>query len=196
MRINTSRGRLPLLSSRQQSIGCKISTRLKQSVVNAFLCHSPLPTSGGIALRLFRCCPPRSTPSEDFVSLSTAWAVLFSDSRLKRQSPNRVNAENRCKNSKKKSNKSKKLSISVDFNNYLAGRLLKCSSSASKASNQSAYFGTVFKPGSDISMKPDADMVMRKLAQNPSFCGLQKLNSLNLHPFCPSQNPRRHFSTV
>ena len=26
----------------------------------------------------------------------------------------------------------------------------------------------------DISMKPDADMVMRKLAQNPSFCGLQK----------------------
>jgi len=28
-------------------------------------------------------------------------------------------------------------------------------------------------------MKPDADMVMRKLAQNPSFCGLQKLNSLN-----------------
>lgn len=52
------------------------------------------------------------------------------------------------------------------------------------------------KSGSDISMKPDADMVMRKLAQNPSFCGLQKLNSLNLHPFCPSQNPRRHFSTV
>ena len=49
------------------------------------------------------------------------------------------------------------------------------------------------KSGSDISMKPDADMVMRKLAQNPSFCGLQKLNSLNLHPFCPSQNPRRHF---
>jgi len=46
----------------------------------------------------------------------------------------------------KKSNKSKKLSISVDFYNYLAGRLLKCSSSASKASNQSAYFGTVFKP--------------------------------------------------
>ena len=42
-------------------------------------------------------------------------------------------------------------------------------------------------------MKPDADMVMRKLAQNPSFCGLQKLNSLNLHPFCPSQNPRQHF---
>ena len=39
------------------------------------------------------------------------------------------------------------------------------------------------KSGSDISMKPDADMVMRKLAQNPSFCGLQKLNSLNLHPF-------------
>ncbi len=36
---------------------------------------------------------------------------------------------------KKKSNKSKKLSLSVDFNNYLAGRLLKCSSSASKASN-------------------------------------------------------------
>ena len=80
----------------------------------------------------------------------------------------------------KKSNKSKKLSISVDFNNYLAGRLLKCSSSASKASNQSAYFGTVFKPaycfmafpklpGSDISMKPDADMVMRKLAQNRFF---------------------------
>ena len=26
------------------------------------------------------------------------------------------------------------------------------------------------KSGSDISMKPDADMVMRKLAQNPSFC--------------------------
>ena len=89
MRINTSRGRLPLLSSRQQSIGCKISTRLKQSVVNAFLCHSPLPTSGGIALRLFRCSPPRSTPSEDFASLSTAWAVLFSNSRLKRQSSNR-----------------------------------------------------------------------------------------------------------
>ena len=39
------------------------------------------------------------------------------------------------------------------------------------------------KSGSDISMKPDADMVMRKLAQNPSFCGLQKLKSLNLHPF-------------
>ena len=52
------------------------------------------------------------------------------------------------------------------------------------------------KSGGDISMKPDADMVMRKLAQNPSFCGLQKLNTLNLHPFCPSQNPRRHFSTV
>ena len=62
------------------------------------------------------------------------------------------------------------------------------------------------KSGSDISMKPEADMVMRKLAQNPSFCGLQKFlqckrpkverNSLNLHPFCPSQNPRRHFSTV
>ena len=27
------------------------------------------------------------------------------------------------------------------------------------------------KSGSDISMKPDADMVMRKLTQNPSFCG-------------------------
>ena len=52
------------------------------------------------------------------------------------------------------------------------------------------------KSGGNISMKPDADMVMRKLAQNPSFCGLQKLNTLNPHPFCPSQNPRRHFSTV
>ena len=52
------------------------------------------------------------------------------------------------------------------------------------------------KSGGNISMKADADIVMRKLAQNPSFCGLQKLNSLNLHPFCPSQNPRRHFSTV
>ena len=52
------------------------------------------------------------------------------------------------------------------------------------------------KSGGNISMKPDADIVMRKLAQNPSFCGLQKLNTLNLYSFCPSQNPRRHFSTV
>lgn len=52
------------------------------------------------------------------------------------------------------------------------------------------------KSGGNISMKPDADIVMRKLAQNPSFCGLQKFNTLNLYSFCPSQNPRRHFSTV
>lgn len=52
------------------------------------------------------------------------------------------------------------------------------------------------KSGGNISMKPDADIVMRKLAQTPSFCGLQKLNTLNLYSFCPSQNPRRHFSTV
>ena len=44
------------------------------------------------------------------------------------------------------------------------------------------------KIGGDISMKSDVDVAMRKLAQNPSFCGLQKLNTLNLHPFCPSQN--------
>ena len=125
---------------------CEITIRLEtKRQVNVFLCHSPLPTSGGIALRLFRCSPPRSTPSEDFTSLSTAWAVLFSNSRLKRQSSNRELRKIVVKVAKK-SNKSKKLSISVDFNNYLAGRLLKCSSSASKASNQSAYFGTVFKP--------------------------------------------------
>jgi hypothetical protein len=45
-------------------------------------------------------------------------------------------------------------------------------------------------------MKPDADMVMRKLAQNPSFCGLQKLNTLNLRLFHSPSNPRNHFSTV
>ena len=50
--------------------------------------------------------------------------------------------------------------------------------------------------GGDISMKSDVDVAMRKFAQNPSFCGLQKLNTLNLHPFCLSQNPRHHFSTV
>ena len=59
----------------QDSKDCNLrdydTSRTKRQV-NAFLCHSPLPTSGGIALRLFRCSPPCSTPSEDFVSLSTA----------------------------------------------------------------------------------------------------------------------------
>ena len=68
-----------------------------------------------------------------------------------------------------------------------------------KTKNNIHYWGKMelmMKSMGDISMKPDADIVMRKLAQNPSFCGLQKLNTLNLYSFCPSQNPRRHFSTV
>ena len=32
----------------------------------------------------------------------------------------------------------------------------------------------------DISMKSDVDVAMRKLAQITRFCGLQKLNTLNL----------------
>ena len=41
----------------------------------------------------------------------------------------------------------------------------------------------------------DADAAM-KLAQNPSFCGLQKLNTLNLLYFLHWQILCDHFSTV
>ena len=112
MRINTSRGRLPLLSSRQQSIGCKISTRLKQSACKRLLC-------------LDSRCPPFHFGAS-VLQFGVGCLGDKAEQNTSAVSNSPKTSKSRCKSSKKKSNNSKNLWFSSISSHFLSSPCASC----------------------------------------------------------------------